>query len=166
VIIILITAYKNFLYSSGFGLTYKRIGVFIYLLLCISGMVTTYIKVARRYGLYFMFRTNARVAFIVMVMVGSFSWDRMITRYNLEHVSQPDMEYLYDMSYNNGDLLHAYAKLPDGQLGAHPTMNLNQDKIQNRYERWQRVLSKETWQSKTLNGLLNNATDEKFPISN
>ena len=166
VIIILITAYKNYLYSSGFGLTYKRIGVFIYLLLCISGMVTTYFKVAKRYGLYVMFRINARVAFMVMVIVGSFSWDRTITRFNLEQVAQPDMEYLYDMSYHNGDLLHAYAKQPDGQSEVQPPKNLNHDKIQNRYERWQGVLSKETWQSKTLNGLLNNPTYEKSEISN
>lgn len=154
VMIILITAYKNFLYSSGFGLTYKRIGVFIYLLLSISGMISTYMKVARGYGLYYMLRLNARVAFMVLVFMGSFSWDRSITRFNLEQVAQPDMDYLYDMSYRNGDLLHAFAK-------AHPSKPLNEDKILNRYERWQRVFAKETWQSKTIYGLLNNTSYEE-----
>lgn len=158
VIIILITTYKNFLYSSGFGLTYKRVGVFIYLLLCISGMITTYIKVAYRYSLYYMLRLNASVAFTVLVFIGSFSWDRTITQFNLNQVAQPDMAYLYNMSYRNGDLLYAFAK-------AHPTKNLDANKIMNRYERWQRILAKETWQSKTIYGLLNKTTYEKSKTS-
>jgi hypothetical protein len=158
VIIILITSYKNFLYSSGFGLTYKRIGVFIYLLLCISGMITTYIKVARQCGLYYMLRTNASVAFTVLMVMASFSWDRTITQFNLEQVAQPDMDYLYNMSYRNGPLLHAFAK-------AHPSKNIHQNKINERYERWERKLSNETWQTKTIHGLLHKTSYEKSKIS-
>ena len=147
IVIILLTAYKNYMYSSGFGLTYKRIGVFIYLALCIAGMITTYVKIARKNNLLFIVKANTRIAFIILIMVSGFSWDRVITTYNLNELETPDIEYLLSMGDTNGDLLHAFAK-------AHPEKPMNLTSIENRYEQWQSSLSKETWQSRTLLGLL------------
>lgn len=149
--IILLTAYKNYLYSDGFGLTYKRIGVFIYLTLCISGMVTTYFKIARKNNLLFMFQANARVAFIIMIVISSFSWDRVITKQNLSQVEHPDMSYLLYMSDNTADLLYAFAK-------AHPEESSNQSYIYTEYERWLQRLSNQSWQEKTLQGMLHSKT--------
>lgn len=146
--IILLTAYKNYMYSSGFGLTYKRIGVFIYLALGIAGMITTYVKIARKLNLLFMLKANTRTAFVLVIMSSSFSWDRAITTYNLHEVASPDVNYLLSMGSSNGDILHAFAK-------AHPEKPMNRTSIQHRYEQWQTSLSEETWQSKTLLGLLN-----------
>ena len=147
IVIILLTAYKNYMYSSGFGLTYKRIGVFIYLALCIAGMITTYVKIVRKNNLLFIVKANTRIAFIILIMVSGFSWDRVITTYNLNELETPDIEYLLSMGDTNGDLLHAFAK-------AHPEKPMNLTSIENRYEQWQSSLSKETWQSRTLLGLL------------
>ncbi|AWH74195.1 hypothetical protein DCS32_08475 [Dokdonia sp. Dokd-P16] len=147
IVIILLTAYKNYMYSSGFGLTYKRIGVFIYLTLCISGMVTTYVKIARKHNLLFMLKSNTRAAFILLIIISSFNWDRAITTYNLHEVGTPDISYLLSMRSSNGDILYAFAK-------AHPEKPMNRTSIQHRYEQWQSSLSRETWQSKTLLGLL------------
>ena len=148
IVIILLTAYKNYLYSDGFGLTYKRIGVFIYLALCISGMVTTYFKIAKKHNFLFMIQTNARVAFIIMIVISSFSWDRTITQQNLNQVAHPDIPYLLSMSDNTADLLYAFAK-------AHPEKATNQSYIDTEYERWIQRLSNQSWQEKTLQGMLN-----------
>lgn len=148
IVIILLTAYKNYMYSSGFGLTYKRIGVFIYLALCIAGMITTYVKIVRKNNLLFIVKANTRIAFIILIVVSGFSWDRVITTYNLNEVETPDISYLLSMGSSNGDILYAFAK-------ANPEKPANRTSIQHRYEQWQTSLSEETWQSKTLQGLLN-----------
>jgi len=148
ILIILLTAYKNYLYSSGFGLTYKRIGVFIYLALCISGMITTSFKIFNKQNLLFMLKANTRVAFILLILISSFSWDRTITTYNLSKVESPDINYLLSIGNSNGDLLYAFAK-------AHPEKIMNRSSIKNNYKQWQTSLSEETWQSATLVGILN-----------
>lgn len=147
IVIILFTLYKNYLYSSGFGLTYKRIGVFVYLLLCISGMVTTYFKISRKHNFLFMIQSNARIAFMVLVLIASFHWDRTITTYNLQ-LEHPDMYYLTVKLENNEDLLYAFAK-------AYPEKSVELNTITDEYKQWQERLSRQTWQSKTLLGLLN-----------
>lgn len=147
ILIILITAYKNSMYSSGFGLTYKRIGVFIYLTLCISGMITTYIKIARKQNLLFMIQANARVAFVVLLVISSFNWDRTITTYNLKELATPDIHYLLTQLEDNEDLLYVFAQ-------AHPDIPLDRKRITARYQSWQNTLSEQSWQSKTLLGIL------------
>ncbi len=146
--IILLTAYKNYVYSDGFGLTYKRIGVFIYLALCISGMVTTYFKIAKKHNFLFMIQANTRIAFIIMIVISSFSWDRTITKQNLNQVAHPDIPYLLSMSDNTADLLYAFAK-------ANPEKATNQSYIDTEYERRLQRLSNQSWQEKTLQGMLN-----------
>jgi len=148
IIIILLIAFKNYQYSSGFGLTYKRLGVFIYLALCISGMVTTYFKIARTLNLHFMIRANARVAFIILITMSSFSWNREITAFNLSHVEHPDISYLLKIGETNGDLLHAFAK-------AHPEKNTDPEGIKQQYKAWRFMLNDQTWQSQTLLNVLN-----------
>ncbi len=143
---VLFTAYKNYLYSSGFGLTYKRLGVFIYLILCIAGLITTYFKIERKQNFLFMVKANTRIAFITLLLICSIHWDRTITRYNLHNIAQPDMSYLKGLD-NNQDLLYAFAKMSSPQK---VDANIEKD-----YELWQARLNSQTWQSRTLLGLLN-----------
>lgn len=147
IVIILTTAYKNMMYSSGFGLTHKRIGVFIYLAFCISGLITTYLKIARTHNFLFMIRANARVAFLLLLMMSSFNWDRTITTYNLKELSTPDMYYLLTQLEDNEDLLYAFAKTD-------PDIPLDLERITARYHQWKTTLSKQCWQSKTLLGII------------
>ncbi|WP_299767393.1 DUF4173 domain-containing protein [uncultured Dokdonia sp.] len=147
-ILVLITAYKNYIYITDFGLTYKRIGVGIYLSLCIAGLVTTYLKVAYRKNVMYLVRLNARIVFLVIVMMSSFSWNREITRYNLTQVERPDLMYLESMRSNHIDLLYAFAK-------AHPEKFSQErlDAITYTYENYIKKLQNQTWQSKTLRGI-------------
>ncbi|GGG35210.1 hypothetical protein GCM10011344_40020 [Dokdonia pacifica] len=147
-VLVLITAYKNYIYITDFGLTYKRIGVGIYLTLCIAGLLTTYLKVAYRKNVMYLVRLNARIAFIVIVMMSSFSWNREITRYNLSQVERPDLVYLESMGRNHIDLLYAFAK-------AHPEKfpPPRMEAITYHYENYIKELQNQTWQSKTLQGI-------------
>lgn len=151
IVLVLVTTFKNYIYITDFGLTYKRIGVLIYLLLCIAGLLTTYLKVAHRKNIYYLVRLNARIVFFVIVLMSSFSWNREITRYNLSQVTHPDLSYVQTMHSNQIDLLYAFAK-------AHPEKFSYEEMqyIENRYTSHIERLEKETWQSKTLFGIKHN----------
>jgi len=142
ILLILLTAYKNGLYISGYGLTYKRIGVFIYLLLCISGLISSAIKISHLKNVYYLIRFNIAVGFVVLLLVSSFNWDRSITHYNLNQLEQPDFSYLTSLSLVNSDLLYAFAKAKPILLQSHP-------KIVKRYRALQKQKQKITWQSQT-----------------
>ena len=114
------TASKNFSYIGEYGLTHKRIGVYLYLLLTLIGLITTYIKVREVKTNWFLLRRNAWLFYTMLVLFSSVDWSRAITRYNLAHLSsaEVDVEYLIYLSDTNLDLLERAQRertLPDRQ---------------------------------------------------
>ena len=108
-VLVLTTAYKNFLYIEGWhGLTHKRIGVYVYLLLTMIGLITTYIKVEKVKSNWYLFRQNARLFYFVLVAFTAVNWSRVITHYNLDHLATDkiDFHYLTKLSDANVDLLY------------------------------------------------------------
>ncbi|MEP0264921.1 DUF4173 domain-containing protein [Dokdonia sp.] len=147
-VLVIVTTLKNYIYITDFGLTYKRIGVIIYLTLCIVGLCTTYFKVAQRKNVLYLVRINARIAFFIIILMSSFSWNREITRYNLSQVKRPDLSYLESMGGNNIDLLYAFAKAHPEKFSTESHLH-----IQNKYDVYMKTLNNQTWQSKTLAGM-------------
>ncbi|MCX2574825.1 DUF4153 domain-containing protein [Pedobacter sandarakinus] len=87
-------------YVTVYGLTYKRIGVGIFALLCIVGLVTVYVKVAQRKTVFYLLRINGNIWFGLLIFFSIFNWDIFITRYNLNHseTTPVDMDYLLSLS--------------------------------------------------------------------
>jgi hypothetical protein len=81
-LMVLITLYKNFTYISEGGLTHRRIGVYVYLLLTFIGLLVTFWKVLEAKSNWFLFKTNAWLFFIVLICSTFFNWDRIIIDYN------------------------------------------------------------------------------------
>ncbi len=108
VLLVVITAYKNYLYVTHNGFTYKRIGVFIYLFLTLIGLITTYIKVYAKYNLWYLLRKNIRIAFLILILSSALNWDQLITKYNTTNAQILDLEYLINLSNNNTLLLKEY----------------------------------------------------------
>jgi len=106
----IITAYKNFEYLSTFGLTYKRIGVLVYLLLTIIGLATTFIKVYSIKNLWFLLRRNCQIAFGIFIVSATINWDNLITNYNINYAEQTDYDYLINLPNNNAFLLNEFAE--------------------------------------------------------
>lgn len=100
-VIILLTAFKNYNYVINYGLTYKRIGVFIYLLLASIGLITTLLKVTLKYNLWYLSRVNIATGFTILLICCTFNWDRQISNFNINHAEQTDIQYLLDLSDNN-----------------------------------------------------------------
>jgi len=91
-------AMKDLHYVQEFGLTYKRIGVFIYLLLTLIGLTTTLLKLMQVKSNWYLLRKNAWAFFLVLVISSLVHWDRIIVRYNLYHAKVAEPTYLMEFS--------------------------------------------------------------------
>src|ERR1019366_7656081 len=80
------------------GLTRKRIGVYVYLLLCLIGLVTTFIKVSGKKSNWFLFRKNAWAFYAIFIVACFFNWDDMIVRYNCKNFKSLQFDYI-DRNY-------------------------------------------------------------------
>ena len=76
------------MYISEYYLTYKRIGVYIYLLLAFIGLITAFIKVKKIKTNWFLFSTNGAVAYSALVLLALFNWDSVITSFNINRARE------------------------------------------------------------------------------
>ena len=107
ILLIFTTCYKNYLYITHFGLTYKRIGVYVYLLLALVGLLITGYKVLKKYNLWYLLRKNVNIVFALLIMTSFVNWDVLITQYNTTKAAVVDISYLLDLE-NNSKTLKTY----------------------------------------------------------
>jgi hypothetical protein len=84
VVMVCFNAYKNGLYIEESSLTYKRIGVFVYLLLATIGLILTAIKIKNTRSNWYLLKTNVTAFYIVLLVSCFVNWDLLITRFNIE----------------------------------------------------------------------------------
>jgi len=106
-VLLAITAGKNHGYVEAYGLTYKRIGVYVYLLATLIGLITTLYKLKHVKSSWFLIRKNAWALYTVLVLSASMNWDQLIVRYNLHQARVLDVSYLLTLS--DAALLELYA---------------------------------------------------------
>ncbi|ADV47878.1 hypothetical protein Celal_0539 [Cellulophaga algicola DSM 14237] len=109
-ILVLFTGYKNYTYVATLGLTYKRIGVFVYLLFILAGLCTTYLKVSKTKSFIYLIRSNVAVIFAVLFVSAIIPWDKSITYYNLNTIENVDIQYLIDLGNTNSIQLKKYSE--------------------------------------------------------
>jgi len=95
------TAFKNNIYIHEYGLTYKRIGVYVYLLLTLIGLAVTFNKILRTKANIYLFHINGWLFYGVYIIFCFFNWDNIITVYNVTHPKGIDYGYLLDLAYSN-----------------------------------------------------------------
>jgi hypothetical protein len=113
---------RNFRYIEYHGLAYKRIGVVIFLIAVIFGLITMFKKVQEQRSFYYLVNRNAWTVYVLLCLASLVNWDVAITRYNiLAETKRPiDIEFLtHDISDKNLFLLKKYndeivKKLPPG----------------------------------------------------
>lgn len=112
-LLVVAAAIKTSLYVSQYGLTHKRIGVFIYLLLTVIGLCVTYIKIYACKNNWFIFRKTGWAFYAVFVLATSVNWNRLITHHNLSHINklqEVDINYLIALPDSNIDLLMGFVE--------------------------------------------------------
>ena len=83
---------RNYHYISFHGLAYKRIGVIVFLLLMLVGLVTLYVKIRQRKTFFYLLRMNAWAAFVVLVGLGTIDWDSTIVKFNVAHWNKGEID--------------------------------------------------------------------------
>ena len=151
ILLIFFTGYKNFTYVEALGLTYKRIGVFVYLLLNSIGLITAYIKVAQVKSFVYLVRTNLATVFAFLFLSAAIPWDKTITRFNINTLDTPDINYLISLGNSNSGQLYEYANLNEIDE------NLRK-RIQEKYRDYITIEATKTWQEYTLTQLVNTDT--------
>ena len=139
ILLVLSIVFKNSQYIYYFGLTYKRIGVIVYLLLATIGLVTTLLKINSAKNNWYLFRINTQAAFIILIISSTINWDYHITNYNFNYAKSMDFNYLYNLSNNNTLLLNeqiATTTLDDNSVQL----------IKNKYNKYVYKLRTNNWQ--------------------
>lgn len=114
-LLILSTFIKNIEYVQQFGLTFKRIGVFIFLILCFYGIWMTQKKIRLRWTNSFLVGHIFRSFFVTIVLSGAINWSWVATKYNLSCQQNPDYSYLKNMDFNKGVLYDRFKNDPAWQ---------------------------------------------------
>ncbi len=109
IILVLFTAFRNIQYIESFFLTYKRIGVFMYLLFCTIGLVYTFIKVQNIKSNWYLVRKVSWAIYTISIVTPIINWDSFIINYNFEHAKQApnhlDINYLFKLNPVNYGLI-------------------------------------------------------------
>lgn len=91
---------RDYQYIAAHGLTYKRIGVLIFLLLCAIGLATVYIKVARQKTAFYLLKVNTFIWYSLLLCFGLVNWDVFIADYNIRNRNEIrlDLDHLKSLS--------------------------------------------------------------------
>lgn len=113
-IMVLNTMIRNYHYIAEYQLTHLRIGVFVFLVLCLIGLALTSYKIHYNKSAWQLISQNAELWFFILILASCFNWDKIITHYNIEQVSATktlDKVYLIELSDATiPDLFELYSK--------------------------------------------------------
>lgn len=106
---------KNTEYVSVLGLTFKRIGVFIFLALSMVGLFITYLKLHFRKTNIFLLNRMLRIFFVTFIITSCINFSWIVTKYNIAFHKNDDIEYLKDLNFNKQILYNNYKNNPTWQ---------------------------------------------------
>lgn len=109
------TSIRNGIYIHDFNLTYKRIGVYVWLCLAAAGLAVTFVKVLLNKSNWFLVKTNFGIWFTVLSFTSLLNWDVLITQYNIKNkpLADVDFYYLFSLSDSNIPELMEVTKNPE-----------------------------------------------------
>ncbi|MFN3916349.1 MAG: DUF4173 domain-containing protein [Flavobacteriales bacterium] len=142
---LIFTAYRNTLYIEEFSITYKRLGVYLYLLMALSGILFTIYKLLNDKGLPWLVNKVDWAIFIPLAIFFIINWTPVITHYNITKskgsLKNVDWYYLIAIGPTNTLKLSSYQSYFD-EYSLY-IFNLKTKNLQD-------GLEDKTWKSKTL----------------
>lgn len=103
-IMVISVAMRNYHYYHYYGLAYKRIGVIIFLILTIVGLISVAIKIHKRKSLYFLMKINSWSVYAMMILLPLINWDMIIVKTNVNHPYPENIEANFLLSLSNKTL--------------------------------------------------------------
>ena len=115
-ILILSTIIKNSEYVSFFGLTYKRLGVYAFLILAIVGLIFTFLKITKQKTNGYLVNQMVWYFYGTILLCSFVNWGNLVTSYNISVNKGIEPMFLSDLNFND-ETRRDYFKLKnlDGQ---------------------------------------------------
>lgn len=114
-------AVRNMWYIRYFNLAFKRIWVFVFLVVVLYGLYTVIVKLRRRRTFQYLLIRNTLFAFGMIVLTGFFNWDVIIARYNVKHAGKAFFHTDFMMNLDSSTL--PYLQLDSETLNAADSVN-------------------------------------------
>lgn len=115
-ILVISALLKNSEYISGFGLTYKRLGVYGFLLMALIGLIFTFIKIQNKKTNAFLFNRMFWVSYGLILVCSYVNWGGIITFNNIKRMDFADHYHLVSINYNEKILLDYAEKTSNSEM--------------------------------------------------
>ena len=108
--VLVISAFaKNSEYVLNLGLTYKRLGVYAFLILAIIGLIFTFIKIHQQKTNAYLFNQMVWYFYGTILVCSFINWGNIATVYNIKN-EKADFKFLYSLNYNDKILQEKFPK--------------------------------------------------------
>ncbi|WDT68257.1 DUF4153 domain-containing protein [Cloacibacterium sp. TD35] len=108
--VLVISAFvKNSEYVFNLGLTYKRLGVYAFLILAIIGLIFTFIKIHQQKTNAYLFNQMVWYFYGTILVCSFINWGNLSTVYNINN-GKADFKFLYSLNYNDKILQEKFPK--------------------------------------------------------
>lgn len=92
---------KNTEYIAFFGLTYKRLGVYLFLALAIIGLILSFQKIIKQKTNAYLFNHMIWYLYGTILVCSYFNWGNLITNYNISVNKGVEPIFLCDLNFND-----------------------------------------------------------------
>jgi len=107
-LLVLSALIKNTEYIYHWGLTYKRLGVYAFLILSVIGLIFTYLKIEHRKTNYYLFNQMIWYFYGTLLLCSFVNWGYLGTFYNIKVQKVSDFDAVYEFDFNDSLLLEYY----------------------------------------------------------
>ncbi len=96
-ILALLTFFQDIQYILNYGMAYYRLWLAFFLFMVIIGLISIYFKIAKKRSIYYLLVVNALNLYLCLILISSFNWDLIMTRFNIFHAKneQLDLHFLF-----------------------------------------------------------------------
>ncbi|WP_343616262.1 DUF4173 domain-containing protein [Flavobacterium sp.] len=101
VILIISAIIKNSEYVSFYGLTYKRLGVYAFLILAIIGLMVSFQKIAKQKTNAYLFNQMIWYFYGTILLCSYINWGGLITNYNISVNKGVEPVFLSGLNFND-----------------------------------------------------------------
>lgn len=123
-VLIVSTIIKNSEYVLYFGLTYKRLGVYAFLILAVIGLLISFIKISRQKTNAFLFNRMLWYFYGTILLCSFVNWGNLITRYNIAVNKGVEPDFLKSLNYNEE---YRQQYFPDSSIDSIQFFDKNRD---------------------------------------
>ncbi|NIF07564.1 DUF4173 domain-containing protein [Chryseobacterium sp. Tr-659] len=126
--LVLSAAVKNYEYIVNYGFTYKRLGVFAFLLLSLVGLTLTFIKIRKRKRNAYLFNTMTWYLYGTILLCSYINWGGFITSQNMKRKDFVVRYHFNSINFSEKKLMEYAEEKDDQKLKSNIEHKIKQEK--------------------------------------